>query len=457
MPTPSDAPERLAAHVRRCEALQLRLRASETGAGAPLRLHKRASNLFRERSGAPRQALDLGDFTHVLEINTSAGWVDVEGLCTYEALVAETLPHGVVPAVVPQLKTITVGGAVSGIAIEANSHRCGLVHHTLLALDVLLPSGTLVHCTPDNAQQDLYFGFPNSYGTLGYALRLRLRTVQIKPFVRLEHLPFSQPQAFFAELHARCARGVDFVEGVVFGAQQQVLSCATFVDAAPWHSDYGLEHIYYRSLLKKPIDFLRTEDYLWRWDTDWFWCSKNLGAQQPLLRRLLGRQNLNSRTYTRIMRWNARWGITRRWARWRGHFTEAVIQDVEVPVAVAADFLAFLLREIGILPIWVCPVRAPVSPDPFILYPLLPDTLYVNFGFWDTVTTREPLEAGHFNRRIEAEVIRLGGIKSLYSDSFFSREVFDRAYGQAQYRRLKERYDPQAQLLGLYEKCVLRA
>ena len=29
-------------------------------------------------------------------------------------------------------------------------------------------------------------------------------------------------------------------------------------------------------------------------------------------------------------------------------FTESVIQDVDIPIAAAADFLAFLLREIGI-------------------------------------------------------------------------------------------------------------
>ena len=54
------------------------------------------------------------------------------------------------------------------------------------------------------------------------------------------------------------------------------------------------------------VDCLTTRDYLWRWDTDWFWCSKNVGAQHPLLRRLFGRERLNSVTYTKIMRWNSR-------------------------------------------------------------------------------------------------------------------------------------------------------
>ena len=48
----------------------------------------------------------------------------------------------------------------------------------------------------------------------------------------------------------------------------------------------------------------------------------------------------------------------------------------------------------------------------------------------------------------------LGGIKSLYSESYFSRAEFDAAYGAAAYAALKARYDPQHRLLDLYEKCV---
>jgi FAD/FMN-containing dehydrogenase len=53
--------------------------------------------------------------------------------------------------------------------------------------------------------------------------------------------------------------------------------------------------------------------------------------------------------------------------------------------------------------------------------------------------------------------MELGGIKSLYSDSYFSREEFERAYGMPHYAELKAKYDPQRRMLGLYEKCVHRA
>ena len=445
------------AYAARQAALLTRLRTlSEVGA-APLGLGKTSSNLFRDRNEGAKHRLDLSDFCHVLHIDTEQHWVDVEGLTTYEALVAQTLKHGVMPAVVPQLKTITVGGAAAGVGIEATSHRWGLVHDTLLEFDVLLPGGDIVTCRPDNEYRDLFYGFPNSYGTLGYALRLRVRTLPVKRFVKVEHVAHEDPVAFFRDLNARCQDEADFVDGVVFGPRQQVLSNGYFVDTAPWLSDYTYKHVYYRSLLEKPVDYLRVQDYIWRWDTDWFWCSKSVCAQNPLVRRLLGPSRLNSRTYTRIMRWNARWGLTRRLARLRGLHTESVIQDVEIPVAQAAEFLAFLLREIGILPIWICPVRAPLPQARFTLFPLTANTRYVNFGFWDVVQSRKDHEAGHFNRLVEREVIRLGGIKSLYSESYFTREEFATAYAMEQYEALKAKYDPSGRALGLYEKCVLKA
>src|SRR4029078_8993691 len=85
---------------------------------------------------------------------------------------------------------------------------------------------------------------------------------------------------------------------------------------------------------------------------------KNVGAQHPLLRRLLGRDRLNSITYQRIMRWNARCGATQALDRLRGVHAEAVIQDIDIPIGRAAEFLAFLHAEVGLLPIWICPIPA---------------------------------------------------------------------------------------------------
>ena len=424
-------------------------------AGASFRLHKETSNLFRDRADEPRR-LDVREFHHVLAVNAPGGWVDVEGMTTYEALADATLAHGVVPCVVPQLKSITIGGAIAGVGIESSSFRHGLVHETIDELEILLADGSVVVARPDNAHSDLFHGFPNSYGTLGYVLRARAKTVPVKAYVRLTHIRHADAATFFAEVARRCESNADFVDAVVFGSTEQVITVGHFVDAAPYTSDYTYERIYYQSLREREEDYLATRDYIWRWDTDWFWCSKNLYAQNPIVRRLLGRTRLNSMFYTRVMRWNSRVGLTRRLDRLLGKHPESVIQDVDIPIARAPGFLEFFLREIGILPVWICPFR---SPDPHVRWPLFPTdpgTLYVNFGFWDVVRPDEPHPPGHFNRLIERKVQELGGLKSLYSDSYFPQDEFWSIYDKKAYDALKAKYDPNGVFKNLYEKTVLK-
>jgi FAD/FMN-containing dehydrogenase len=423
---------------------------------ATVRLAKPTSNLFRVRAKTTAPGLDTSGLTGVIAVDPRARTADVAGMCTYEDLVAATLPYGLSPLVVPQLKTITLGGAVAGVGIESSSWRHGLVHDTMLELDVLLADGRVVTCTADNQHADLFFGFPNSYGTLGYALRVKARTVPVKRYVRLEHLPFRSGDAFFRALGEKLGAGeADFVDGTVFSPGEMYLTLARFTDTAPWTSDYTFERIYYRSIREKREDYLTAHDYIWRWDTDWFWCSKNVLAQNPLIRKLYGKKRLGSRTYTKIMRWNSRVGLTRKLEKLIGLHSESVIQDVDVPLARAAEFLDFYAREIALWPQWVCPIGPQQHSGRFSLYPVR-DEWYVNFGFWDVKRTRAAHPAGHFNRLIERKVAELGGIKSLYSDSFFPREEFDRCYNGAAYRALKVKYDPQGAFPQLYDKCVLR-
>ena len=441
----------IAAHAARAQALARTLR---SGSG-PVGLAKDTSNLFRDRNAPSRRRLDARSMDKVLGVDAQAGRVDTEGMTTYEALVDACLPHGVMPAVVPQLKTITLGGAVAGVGIEASSHRYGLVHETVEEIEVLTGEGEVLTCTPANEHADLFFGFPNSYGTLGYALRVVARTAPVKPYVRLEHHPFADPVEYFRAVERHCSAGdADFIDGTMFAPDRLFLTLARFVDEAPALSDYTGSRIFYRSIAERSEDWLTARDFIWRWDTDWFWCSKNLLAQNLLVRPLYGK-HLGSRTYTKIMRWNSRVGLTRALDRVRGLHGESVIQDVDIPVENAAAFLEFLAREVGIWPVWMCPIGPQADAARFALYPLQ-RRWYVNFGFWDVVHTREAHEPGRCNRAIEREVAALGGAKSLYSESYYPREEFDALYGGSAYAALKARYDPRGAFPTLYEKCVLR-
>src|SRR3989475_13124136 len=210
----------------------------ERGAGG-VGLAKRTSNLFRDRKAPARPRVDLSGFNEVVRVDVAGGRVEAEGMTKYSDLVEETLAHGVMPCVVPQLKSITIGGAAAGVGIEASSFRYGLVHDTLLALDVLLADGSVVTCTPDNEHRDLFFGFPNSYGTLGYAIKVTARTVPVKPYVRIEHGRHTDLRRYFEDLASRWrAKDADFIDGTVFSGGAMCITVGRFARQAPPASDY---------------------------------------------------------------------------------------------------------------------------------------------------------------------------------------------------------------------------
>jgi FAD/FMN-containing dehydrogenase len=434
-------------------------------AGTPVRLDKRTSNLFRPRATTGAPGLDVSGLDGVIAVDHDGATADVQGMCTYENLVDVTLRHGMVPLVVPQLRTITLGGAVTGLGIESTSFRNGLPHESVLEMDVLTGAGEVVTVRPG---EDLFDAFPNSYGSLGYATRIRIELEQVAGFVRLRHIGFDDldalAKAVDAIVHDRQWEGarVDAVDGVVFAPDEVYLTLATWTDEARGTSDYTGQEVYYRSIRQRETDTLTTYDYLWRWDTDWFWCSRAFGAQHPRVRRLWPRRYRRSDVYHRLVGLENRFGAMARIDAARGGPPrERVVQDVEVPVDRLPEFLRWFDERVGMRPVWLCPLRlrepaGPGSARRWPAYPLTPGTLYVNVGFWGTVPVAEGARDGEVNRAVEAEVTTLGGHKSLYSDAYYDRVTFDRLYGGVHRARVKRHYDPEDRLTDLYEKAVRR-
>lgn len=439
--------------------------------GAPVRLAKKTSNLFRPRQKTTSPGLDVAAFDGVIKVDPATKTADVLGMTTYEHLVDATLPYGLMPLVVPQLKTITLGGAVTGLGIESSSFRAGLPHESVLEMDVLTGDGEIVTVTNqlDDPNRDLYLSFPNSYGTLGYALRLKIELAPVSQYVELRHLFFATADELSDTVAVICesgqyeGRNVDFIDGTVFSDREQYLTLGFWADELPSGfiepSDYKGMQIYYRSIQNRGTDVLTVRDYIWRWDTDWFWCSRAIGVQRPLIRRFWPKEKLRSDVYWKIIALARRYKIQDKQMKLtKQPLQEMVIQDVEVPVDRLAEFLEFFHREIGIEPIWLCPMRARDGETQWPLYEMNPKLTYVNVGFWSSAPVppgATPTDAV-LNRKIESEVTRLGGHKSLYSDAYYAKEEFDELYGGAHYQDVKKKYDGQGRLLDLYAKVVER-
>ncbi|MGV0835731.1 FAD-binding oxidoreductase [Mycolicibacterium thermoresistibile] len=433
---------------------------------ATVRLAKPTSNLFRARAKNTAKGLDVSGLTNVIAVDPATRTAEVAGMCTYEDLVAATLPHALAPLVVPQLKTITLGGAVTGLGIESTSFRNGLPHESVLEMDILTGTGEVLTASPTE-HPDLFRAFPNSYGTLGYAVRLKIELEPVKPFVAVKHLRFgSVPELVAAmdriiETAGYDGTPVDYLDGVVFSAEESYLTLGFKTSAPGPVSDYTGEQIYYRSIQHREgvkDDRLTIHDYLWRWDTDWFWCSRAFGAQNPRIRRWWPRRLRRSSFYWKLISYDQRFNIADRIEQRNGRPPrERVVQDIEVPLERCAQFIDWFLEHVPIEPIWLCPLRlrsSSASDGVWPLYPLRPDRSYVNIGFWSSVPVGET--EGATNRLIERKVSELDGHKSLYSDAYYSPEEFDELYGGETYKTVKKTYDPDARLLDLYAKAVLR-
>ena len=423
-------------------------------AGGQVRLAKSTvSNLFRYQSAsAAVQRVSLGQFNEVIALDSATRTLDVEGLATFETIVAHCLPQGFLPPVTPELKHITIGGATVGIGIESTGFRHGFVHDALLEAEVLLPGGDIVTCTADNEYSDLFKALPNSYGTLGYILRARLSLIPARPFVHLRIERFDSSRTFLAAMQqATTHADVDFIEGLFFEDRRFYLMTGWFADEVPQVDDILRENVFYQLVQARQDIYLATADYIFRYDPEWFWNIPDTPLYR-LFRRHAPRRFRNSGFYTRYAAWKGR--LRKRIPALAPAATEPLIQDWEVPWGRSEELLEFCLREVELdgRPWAVVPIRTPRQPT---LYPIAANQLYFNLGCYCQVRRAEGREPYHYSQIMDRECFELGGIKMLYSSTFLDRAEFDARFNGAAYRSLKAKYDPRGKAPTLYEKVAL--
>ncbi len=188
-------------------------------ATATVRLNKPTSNLFRSRAKSTTKGLDTSGLTGVISVDPNARTADVAGMCTYEDLVAATLPHGLSPPGGAAAQDHHPRRRVTGLGIESASFRNGLPHESVLELDILTGAGDIVTASRTQYPPDLFHAFPNSYGTLGYSVRLKIELESVKPFVSLRHLRFHTIEHLIAAMERIIETGgydgapVDYLDG----------------------------------------------------------------------------------------------------------------------------------------------------------------------------------------------------------------------------------------------------
>ncbi|MCI0401758.1 MAG: FAD-binding protein [Gammaproteobacteria bacterium] len=419
-----------------------------------IRLSKRTtSNLFRykNRQHQATRAIPLKDFDHVIALDQGRQTLNVEGLATYESIANYCLARGFLPTVTPELKHITIGGAICGIGIESTCHRYGFVHDGLIEADLLLPSGEVVTCRADNEYADLFYALANSYGTLGYILRTVIQLCPVKPYVHVRNIRYSNINSYVDAMEDATVEGTDdYIEGLFFSDRELYLTVSSQVDDPPYVDDIYGKNTYYKTLRTREEMYLKTKDYIFRYDPDWFWNIPDT-ALFNLFRQLAPKSLRNSGAYNRYVQFKQK---LMKLLRVRPDNTEEqLIQDWEVPWDRGKEFVRFLLGAVDIQgQPWVAlPIRTLKSPT---LYPLKAGALYLNIGCYCFAKRPDADEDYHYTKLLDKKCFELGGLKMLYSSTFLDEADFDRIYNGQSYRALKQKYDPDDNAPTLFEKTV---
>jgi FAD/FMN-containing dehydrogenase len=411
-------------------AQQLRDRTST----APVSLRKRAVSHVVPKPHDRRhtdEKIDIGDLDQILSIDPERRICVAESGVTFIDLVSATLRHGLVPMVVPELKTITIGGAVAGCSLESMSFRYGGFHDSCLEYEVITATGEVLVCTPDNEHELLFQMMHGAFGTLGILSKLTFRLVPAKPFVHVTYEKHARLDDYLAAIAAHTEwHGADFMDGIIHRPDLHVLSVGRFVDHAPYTNRYDRFAVYYKSTARRDEDYLTTEQYLFRYD-------RGVTNVTPFL---------SSATVLRLAQWLHRWLPTDR---------PRVTLDTFVPMSRVPTFLDWYQREVGFYPLWVVPYRRVrdyewLRPS---FFDGLEDELFLDLAIYGMKQPR----GKNIHRMIEEELARIGGLKTLISHNYYSPEEFWAVWNKTNYDAVKQRTDPRNLFRDLYTKTCLAA
>jgi hypothetical protein len=455
-------------------------------------LHGSSSNSTRSK-GYNQNAfgiLDLSALHHVVSLNTDAKTIVVEPRVTMEELVAATLPYGLVPPVIPEFKSISVGGAISGCATESSGCRYGTFHDTCLDYEILCGNGEVVHASPSE-NPDIFHGFPGSYGSLGPLLSCTIQLIPACSAVELTYHVFHDPIEALRLMRERiCEKNApDFLDGLVFSKDLAVIIEGKMLsDENDGHSPFSMEKVgaewYYQHVrdraaqatsaqFAEKMDFL---EYLFRYDTGAFWMGSYV-FNLPLvwsyvfegLRRVstIPHPSLGERGYKRIARLKGPNYLARAaFSRWFSsknlwkleHATEKwvhglmVIQDFCLPEDRVDLFLKKVLSEINIFPLWLCPIKAVHKPEIFCPHAQKTLSHVINVGIYGL--SPKGCNAKALTRTLENLAIPLGGKKVLYGRSYYTQEEFWSIYTRHEYELLRKKMHAQGVWKDIADKVL---
>jgi FAD/FMN-containing dehydrogenase len=411
----------------------------------PLSLKKKAVAHQVPKPGDLRRKddkIDISDLTEILEIDPIRRICVAESGVAFVDLVKATLTYGLLPIVVPELKTITIGGAVAGCSIESMSFVHGGFHDTCLEYEVITAKGEVLTCTPANKHSLVFQMVHGAFGTLGILSKLTFKLVPAKPYVWITNEKYTTIEDYQAAIRRHFdARDVDFMDGIIHSAELYVLCVGKFVERAPYLHRYDWVKVYYESTAERDEDYMTTTQYVFRYDRG----VTNVRPKSLAGRILFGKLMASSQ-------W-LRLGEKFHWLLPKDKPT--VTLDVFVPFSKVPEFLAWYGKEMGHFPLWCVP------------YKRVRDYEWLSDSYWKGVHDELFLDLAiygmkqvgdkNYHRMMEEKLRELGGIKTLIAHNYYGEDEFWETWNKSNYDAVKAITDPDNVFRDLYTKTCRAA
>lgn len=419
--------------------------------GSKLSLHRRTlqSNTIRNANHKRSSSyfpVDLSSFNHIIRIDQEEQYVTCEPGVVFGELIRALVKVGMTTLVVPELPGITVGGAISGGSLESSSHRYGQLSDTVLEIECLTPE--LRVCSPE-VDPDLFYAISASYNTVALITRVKLRIHPAPQYVSLKagtYHTFREAVAALQDTHQDTIEGIAYAPNeilVVRGHHTSAPSSSIGRFSRHWH------RWYYKAVRATPEMTVPYIDYCFRYNYGSFWMADYvlgmLGGDNIFTRFLIGAFLDTNHLFAVLHS-----GNLSDLGRMR------VIQDCYVPMKKAAGFLETLHDEIGVYPLWLCPIKATTTSQVLASHHSATPGLFINVGIYGR-PRQFPFDAHALHSRIIDLLQQVGGRSMLYAQTWHTPDQFDSMYGEAtkHVARVREVYGGTDCFFPLYEKVAL--
>lgn len=384
------------------------------------------------------EKVDISDLNDILSIDPGNRICVAEPGVTFVDLVHATLKHDLVPLTVPELKTITIGGGVAGGTLESMSYKYGGFHDSCLEYEVITAAGNVLRCTPENENRLIFQMLHCTFGTLGIISKLTFKLTPAKPFVKMTYEKYATLEDYKAATWRHYeTKDVDFMDGIIHSPKEWVLCLGNFTNTAPYSHKYDWLKIFYSSTKERTEDYLKTADYFFRYEQ---------GVTNVFPKSFLGRL-----LFGKIMGTTNVLNFVVKFRRFINPDRIPITIDLFIPFSKLTEFFEWYTKQMNFFPLWWVPYKIVrryewISEELFAKNPN--DELFLDIAIYGM-----PRKNGiNYYRLMEEELMRLGGIKTLISNNFYSEEEFWGVWNKQNFDTVKAQTDPQNIFRDLYTK-----